>query len=667
MTTSITIPLPAVNRRPMRTDDIIRAIPLKDLVVSTNGGRAIFSRSDLNEARDRRQDTLWLLNVNQATAEPFLANQEDADISRPVWSPVNETITFLLSKEGPAQLQLLLGSDTTPQALTSLHDGVDDFLWSPKGDRIIVLSVSPDDDELPDDVTISTRADFQSQEEPIKSSSIWVVRTKVDDNPRQLITLPFPVTFSFLSNDGETLYYTVDETIEPYYGGATCSLRSLDVTSGSQQIVRAFTVPGKDEPLESAPSLLPSPDGTRVAFSIGNPNAPPEFSQDEIFIMDLASGGVEMATDGYDREVGGDGFQWLDDDELITINSDHGNANLARINIRDHTVTPWWTGQRVVDSFAYARRAKRLLAVASDFVTPSEIYDINMPEKAKKLTGVNNFLCDELILTKPEEISYQGPSEHTIHGYLHKPPSFDPTHTYPMITIAHGGPYAWWSSAYNGDIQAMAAAGYLVFYPNPRGSMSYGQAFASALAGEWPGPEYDDIMAGIDHLLSRPYVDRTKLGISGASAGGTLTDWAITHTDRFGAAVSVSDIADLLAYWFLGDQPDIEDPKKRPWLDPKDRKLSPITYGSNIKTPTLFITGSRDVRTPAAVGGEMMFRLLKHLRVPTALIKFEGAGHAIFRSRDARHPGLAVYYLLRWFDLHLMGRPTLEFHVKRVG
>ncbi|KAG4218735.1 hypothetical protein PC116_g32785, partial [Phytophthora cactorum] len=108
--------------------------------------------------------------------------------------------------------------------------------------------------------------------------------------------------------------------------------------------------------------------------------------------------------------------------------------------------------------------------------------------------------------------------------------------------------------------------------------MSYGQAFASALADGWPGPEYDDIMAGVDHLLSRPYVDGMKLGISGASAGGTLTDWAITHTDRFGAAVSISDIADLLAYWFLGDQPDIEDPTKQPWLDPKDKKLSPITY-----------------------------------------------------------------------------------------
>ncbi|KAH7009647.1 hypothetical protein EDB80DRAFT_682123 [Ilyonectria destructans] len=199
----------------------------------------------------------------------------------------------------------------------------------------------------------------------------------------------------------------------------------------SDDIIRAI-------PLED---LVVSTDSSQAIFSRSDLNEARDRRQDSLWLLDVKQ---------------------------------HGNANLVRINVRSHTVTPWWTGQRVVDSSAYARKAKRLLAVASDFVIPSEIYDISAPEKAKKFTSVNTFLRDELIFTKPEEISYQGPSEHTVNGYLHKPPSFDPTHTYPMITTPHGGPYAWWSSAYNGDIQAMAAAGYLVFYPNPRGSMSYG-------------------------------------------------------------------------------------------------------------------------------------------------------------------------------------------------
>ncbi|KAG4218179.1 hypothetical protein PC116_g33341, partial [Phytophthora cactorum] len=154
--------------------------------------------------------------------------------------------------------------------------------------------------------------------------------------------------------------------------------------------------------------------------------------------MDLATGAMDMVTDGYDREVGGDGFQWLDDDRLIAINSDHGNANLVQINVRDHTVTPLWTYQGVVQSFVYARKGERLLAIASDFVTPSEIYDVSTSENPTVLTAINKVLSDEFLLTRPEDISYTGTSGHTIHGYLHKPPGFDPTRTYPMITLAHG-------------------------------------------------------------------------------------------------------------------------------------------------------------------------------------------------------------------------------------
>ncbi|RTE75759.1 hypothetical protein BHE90_009800 [Fusarium euwallaceae] len=654
------------NKRTVKTDDIAKLTSLDDLVLSPDGSQAIFGRSDLDNTGKRRKDTFWLLDVTTKTAKPFLENEEHEGLSHIVWSPTGDTIGLLLAKDGPPQLHVVSTSGTGLKHLTCLPDGVEEFLWSPDGRQIAILSVIPEEDTLPDGVTISTRADFRTGDEPFKSACIYMVDSSGKDAPRHVMSASLSITLSFWSSNGKALYYTVDEAVEPYYGNTTSSLVSVSITDGLQLTKTHLTVPGKSESLGAAPTFVPSPDGTRVAFSIGNPDAPSDFAQDEIFVIDLATGDTGRVTDGYDREVGGDGFEWLDNDRLIAINSDHGNANLVEIHVHSHTVTPWWTGQRVVSSFAYARQGKRLLAIASDFTSPGEIYDVSRREKPTVITSINNRLSDGLLLTKPEVILYQGPSGDTIHGYLHKPPSFDPTQKYPMITLAHGGPYAWWSSAYNGDIQAMAAAGYLVFYPNPRGSMSYGQAFASALADKWPGPEYDDIMAGVDHLVTRPYVDGAKLGISGASAGGTLTDWAITHTDRFGAAVSISDIADLLAYWFLGDQPDMEDQAKKPWLDPKDKKLSPITYGHQAKTPTLFMMGTRDVRTPAAAGGEMMFMLLKHLRVPTALIRFEGAGHAIFRSRDARHPGLAVHYLLRWMDLHLKGVPAPEFDVKRV-
>ncbi|KAK2685153.1 hypothetical protein QWA68_016433 [Fusarium oxysporum] len=526
-----------------------------------------------------------------------------------VWSPTGDTIGLLIAKNGPPQLHAVSTSGKEFRSLTSLPDGVEEFLWSPDGRRI----------------AIQRRTLFQTGSRSLPEL-IFVPET----NHSELMSTDSSITLSFWSSDGQALYYTVDEAVEPYYGGATPSPVSISIADGSQLTTTPLTVPGENESLGSAPTFVPSPDGAHIAVSIGNPEVPSDFDQDEIFVMELSTGAIETVTDKYDREVGGNGFEWLDNDRLIAINSDQVNANLVQIDVCNHTVTPWCTGQRVVSSFAYARQGKQLLAIASDFTTPGEIYDISVPGKTAIITSINKHLSDQLLLTKPEEVRYQGPSGDTIHGYLHKPANFDPTQKYPMITLAHGVPYAWWSSAYNGDIQAIAAAGYLVFYPNPRGSMSYGQAFATALADEWPGPEYDDIMAGVDHLVTRPYVDGTKLGISGASVGGTLTDWAITHTDHFCAAVSISDIADLLTYWFLGDQPDMEDQAEQPWLDPEGKTLSPITYGHQVKTPTLFMMGTRDIRTPSAVGGEMIFMLLKHLRVPTALIRFDGAGYAIF-------------------------------------
>jgi len=139
-----------------------------------------------------------------------------------------------------------------------------------------------------------------------------------------------------------------------------------------------------------------------------------------------------------------------------------------------------------------------------------------------------------------------------------------------------------------------------------------------------------------------------------------MTDWAITHTKRFRTAVSISDIADFGELWFIGDQPALRPGKDaEPWL--QDRAHSPITFARDITTPTLFITGENDFRTPSAAGGEMLYRVLKFNRIPTALIRFAGAGHSIYSGTDARHPGLRIYYLLRWMDLHLKGIPAPEF------
>jgi dipeptidyl aminopeptidase/acylaminoacyl peptidase len=468
-------------------------------------------------------------------------------------------------------------------------------------------------------------------------------------------------TLAFWSPDSVSICFTSGDTAEPYYGGGKFVLRCVRIGDGVNTVVRELSAPGSEEDLDEAPHLTLSPDGRRVAFAMGNPAAPPNFRQSDVFIMDLSTGVTRNLTAEYDRDVGTDDLVWADSGTLFATSVDSGEVEIVKIDVSRAAVTPWWQGRRVVQSFRRTAGG-RLLAVASDPVTPPEVYDVTNAHSVLRLTAFNQVLASTLQLTSPEPIAFQGPGGQTIHGWLQKPPAFRSDQKYPMIVWCHGGPHSSWTDGYNADVQAMAGAGYLVLLLNPRGSDGFGEAFASVLDKHWPGLDFDDVMAGVDYISARPYVDAQHVGIAGSSAGGVMTDWAISHTKRFRAAVSISDIADFGELWFIGDQPALRPGKEaEPWL--QEREHSPITFARSITTPTLFISGENDFRTPSAAGGEMLYRVLKFHRVPTALIRFQGAGHSVYSGTDARHPGLKIYYLIRWMDLQLKGRPAPEFEM----
>lgn len=725
---------------------LLRVTALSDLSASPDAGRVLFSRTELNEAGDQRVTSFWILDLDiKSTPYEFAAARGGRSLA---WSPDNSHITFLRADDrGFSQLYLAPvaateGNTDRECPLTQFSGGVDHFRWAPDGRSIaIVTTPSPfDKDPLPPGVHIFTRADYRQVSSYVEfsaSAEIWVLemlsRPSCNFNntafypealpiPRKLASHNASLTMSFWSSDSKNLFYTIDDTPEPYYGDFVSTLHKLRVSDGASAFSRALEIFGSNDttgksgnevqkdkiPISPAPGLIRSPSGERAAFVTGNPAAPPSFAQPEIYILDLASGAVEMVTGGYDREVGGingSEVRWLDDERLVAVDYDEGNFGLVEINVRDKTVRPWWkrregvvrglevvkVGEAAVGGegvgLKEGRTEVRVLTVASDFVTPSEIWEIvgetdNKVTEAVPLTGINTFLTEDLRLRVPENISYRGPGGQMIRGWMYTPPSFEPDNNttptkHSLLLYPHSGPYYFWNSNFIPNLHVLADAGYFVLTVNPRGSMSYGQDFASALADRWPGPDYDDYMAGVDHVLSTyaTSIDATKVGILGGSAGGILVDWAITHTTPFAAAVSYSDIADNSAYWSIGDVPflqrDDNSTQPPPWRNPLDVELSSITHGLNASTttPTLFLSGTRDFRTPAPAGGQIMFRLLKYLRVPTALVQFDGAGHGIdpAASDDPRHAVLSLHYQLRWLGKWLKGEAAPEFDVLPVA
>jgi dipeptidyl aminopeptidase/acylaminoacyl peptidase len=212
----------------------------------------------------------------------------------------------------------------------------------------------------------------------------------------------------------------------------------------------------------------------------------------------------------------------------------------------------------------------------------------------------------------------------------------------------------------------MAAKGYVVLYPNPRGSTSYGQEFGNVIQYRYPGDDYKDLMAGVDEVMKRGYIDDKKLGVTGGSGGGLLTNWVVGQTGRFAAAVAQRDIASWENWWYTGDftlfQPNWF--RAPPFEDPDEyRARSPISYISNVKTPMMFILGEADYRTPPGAGGEQMFRALKFRKIPTVMVRFPNESHELSRSGQPWHRVERLQHIVGWFDHWLLGVRNPEYEV----
>jgi dipeptidyl aminopeptidase/acylaminoacyl peptidase len=295
-----------------------------------------------------------------------------------------------------------------------------------------------------------------------------------------------------------------------------------------------------------------------------------------------------------------------------------------------------------------------------------DVYLIDHDQAPKQLTRCNDALFSQFDLPETEEINYKSFDGKTIQGFIVKPPHFDATKKYPFILNIHGGPHSTYGYTFFHEMQWMAAKGYVVFYPNPRGSTSFGQDFGNIIQYHYPGDDYKDLMAGVDAVIAKGYVDPDKLGVTGGSGGGLLTDWVIGQTNRFKAAVAQRDIASWSDFWYTADF-SLFTPtwfKGAPWREEADFKArSPITYIENVQTPLMLVLGEADYRTPPSSGGEQMFRALKYLKKPVVMVRFPGESHELSRSGVPKHRIERLEHIVGWFDKYLQGKPMPMYDV----
>jgi dipeptidyl aminopeptidase/acylaminoacyl peptidase len=680
-------PLSGQQKRVITEQDLLKFVWIADPQVSPDGSQVVYVRVVVNEKTDDYDTSLWMVPSDGREA-PRVLTSGTRD-SSPRFSPDGKRLAFVRAGAGqPPQIYLMSMSGGEAAALTDLPKGAAAPAWSPDGTKIAFSSTTKleDFEKKTDtaprsDVRVITSAVYRANgggwNDPDRPSHVWVTDATITSplpKARPLTAGKFAEAGQGWSTEGTRVYFTSTREDEPYFHQSKVELFSVPAAGG--EMTKVASING------AIGAVKPSPDGKLIAF-VSAPNGTPErsYDQPDLFVTNAdGSGTPRNLTTAYDYDingsVGGDqgaprggrsaGPIWsADGKSILIVAGRHGDANLARFNVTtgEEMAGPAWP-RATVQSYSVSANGQKAVALISTQTSIGDLFLVDSATGAapKQITHVNDALFDTLKLSEPEEITWKSFDGKTIEGWVMKPPDFDPAKKYPFILEIHGGPHSAYGNVFTHEFELLAARGYVVLFPNPRGSSNYGQDFGNIIQFHYPGDDYKDLMAGVDEVIKRPYIDRTKLGVTGGSGGGLLTNWTVTQTTRFAAAVSQRDIADWYGFWFTADfsQYTASWFRKAPWEDPADfAARSPITHVANVKTPMLFVLGDDDLRTPPADGGEMMFRALKYLHVPTVMVRFPGETHELSRSGKPAHRIERLRHIVGWFDKWLQGRDDL--------
>jgi dipeptidyl aminopeptidase/acylaminoacyl peptidase len=640
--------------RPLRSTDIYRLRDVGAGRLSPDGQWIAYTVVTVDSAKDRSDSDVWMVNW-EGTRTLKMAGSPESE-SNPRWSPDNRYLAFVSgrydSKGG--QIWLLDRAGGEAVRLTDLKGGISEYEWSPDGTRIALVSRDPDPDEgKPDSLRARTPKPIVIDRYAFKRDGdgyldrrrdhVWVVDVTTKSTV-QITTGDFDDRQVRWSPDGTRLAFTSERADGDPDRFNNSDLFVVDAVAGATPR-RLTTWRGPDA------GAAWSPDGSQIAYLQASEPELSAYTQNTIAIIPSGGGTPRLVAATLDRDVSQ--LSWsADGTSLRVLIGDDRAQHLAQVAVSTGAVTRLVDGRRVVTSYDVAPGGRTVVNTGTA-QRSAELFAWDA-STLRALTHVNDSIFAALQLGTTEDVQFRNRDGLTVGALLTKPAGFDATRQYPLLLRIHGGPNAQDQHLFQFERDLFAANGYLVLQVNYRGSSGRGQAWKKAIFADWGNKEVQDLLAGVDHVLSLGFVDPNRLGIGGWSYGGILTDYTIATTTRFKAATSGAGSA-LQTSMYGSDQYifQYENELGAPWKNPKvwEKVSYPFYKADRITTPTLFMGGEKDFNVPIA-GSEQMYQALTSLGVPAQLIVYPGQFHGITRPSFVRD---RYDRYLAWYDKHLAG------------
>jgi dipeptidyl aminopeptidase/acylaminoacyl peptidase len=633
-----------------------------DPQISPDGSVVAYVRRSGDIMTDRARPTIWLVDTRTGAQTPLVAGS-GSHVS-PRWSPDGKRLAYVSSAEGGgSQLYVRwMGTGQTAR-ITGLPTSPSQIAWSPDGTRVAYTMLvpaeapalgkplkKPEGAEWAKPLEVYDRLVYRTDGAGYLKPGLTQIFTVSAEGgaPRQLTFAKAPINSQIdWTPDGRHLIFSANLGDKWQLEGTNTDLHELDVETGA---VRALT--SRAGP-EGEPAV--SPDGKWIAFT-GFDDSGRAYEADELYIVSRDGGAIRSLTPRLDRSVSSP--VWSADSRAIYVqHDDKGSMKVARIGLDGsiRTVAEDLTGSALDRPYAGGEfsvaRDGTVAVTAGGPQRPSDIAVVRGGAK-RALTRLNGELFAGKTLGEVRKVAVTAFDGKTIDAWLTLPPTPAASGKHPLILEIHGGPHQAYGPQFSTDNQLYASAGYAVLSVNPRGSTSYGEAFANEIDKTYPARDYDDLMSAVDAAIATGQIDPDNLFVTGGSGGGVLTSWIIGKTDRFKAAATQKPVIDWASFALTADNPAYFTKYwfgKKPWEDPQLYwSRSPLSLVGDVKTPTLVLVGSEDYRTPVSEA-EQYYSALQLQGVPTMLVKVPGASHGGLAVRPSQSAAKAAA-ITAWFD-----------------